>query len=56
MGYLAQNREYQQWPGHRDFQAAEEDFRKMRSQPQPFGMMKRERSRSGEKENLRQQY
>lgn len=56
MSYLPQGREYQQWAGHRDFQTGDDDFRKMRAQTQPFGMMKRERSRSGEKENLRQQY
>ena len=51
-----QNRDYQQW-GNASFQSGDDEGRRLRSQGgQMFGGMKRERSRSGEKENLRQQF
>lgn len=65
MGYGPQGKDFNQWSNPREYHQADDDFRKMKEVafmrgPNPgnsmFPNLKRERSRSGEKENIRQNY
>ena len=65
MNYGGQPAGFNNWNNPRDFHHAEDDFRKMKegammrgaNPPNPlFDSVKRERSRSGEKENIRQNF